>query len=181
MLPDVFQKVAKRLRVLAALRRALRDSDARLQQTQPRRVLVLCYGNIYRSPLVAVLLKDRLGQDVEIRSAGFHHKANRPSPEDHVAMAARYNIDLSKHESTVISHKLVQWADLIIIMDRHNWYALADFARDAIDKTVWLGAMREGESVEITDPYGETPEHAEAIVQQLIGATEALAARLQRK
>lgn len=181
MIRDFFQKLRKRIRVLRAINNAVNDTNIRLQQIPARRVLVLCYGNIYRSPLVGRLLSDKLGSGAEIRSAGFHHKDQRPSPQPHVAMAARYGIDLSQHRSTVISHNLVQWADLIVIMDRHNWYALADFTHDAIPKTIWLGALLEGPSVEITDPYGETPEHAEKIVQQLIGATEALAARLQRQ
>ena len=179
MLTGFWQKVGKRLRVMTALRRAGTDTNSRLNRIQAKHLLVLCYGNIYRSPLVARLLSDSLDGGFEIQSAGFHQKAHRSSPEQHISMAARYNIDLSQHRSTVINPELVQWADLIIIMDRHNWYALAELSSDAVHKTIWLGALLKGSSAEIVDPYGESPEKAEMIVQQLKDATEALIKRLR--
>ncbi|MFI9272786.1 low molecular weight phosphatase family protein [Kitasatospora sp. NPDC052896] len=39
---------------------------------RPRRVLVICKGNICRSPTAAAMLAARLGDRAEVRSAGTH-------------------------------------------------------------------------------------------------------------
>jgi len=179
MIATLFRKVGKRLRVLQALRNAVSDTEKRLASNNIRRILVLCYGNIYRSPLAAQYLRDKLGQEYEVRSAGFYLKHDRPSPEAHVKMCAEHQVDLSNHKSTVINGELVEWADAIIIMDSHNWYALADYGNKALSKVIWLGAVLDQQSVEISDPYGKPEDQAKSIVQQLLLSSEKLVKRLR--
>ncbi|HEY5603051.1 MAG TPA: low molecular weight phosphatase family protein [Gammaproteobacteria bacterium] len=179
MIAKIIRKMTKRLRVLQALRHAVSDTEQRLANKKIHKILVLCYGNIYRSPLVAQYLLDNLETNVEVRSAGFHPKPNRPSPEAHVKMCAEYNIDLTKHRSTVISRELTEWADRIVIMDKHNWYALADYGDEALAKAVWLGALLGRRAGEILDPYGKPENEARAIVQQLLESSKQLVARLK--
>ena len=164
MISQIFRKVNKRLRVLLALRNAVADTDNRLAGKNIRKILVLCYGNIYRSPLAAQYLREKLGQEYDVRSAGFYPKLDRPSPEAHVKMCAEHQIDLSNHRSSIISHELAEWADAIIIMDSHNWYALADYGNKAFLKVIWLGAVLDQQFVEISDLYGRPENQAKSIV-----------------
>jgi protein-tyrosine phosphatase len=150
-----------------------------LKRTSARKILVICYGNIYRSPFVAELLKARLGGSVEVRSAGFHAVAGRPSPERHVRIAHDYGVRLEHHRSSVASAEDLAWADLIVLMDRHNWAALRHMGA-AEDKLVWLGAFAPG-PVEIPDPYNRGDEEARRIVERLRDAAELLASRISNR
>jgi len=120
-----------------------------------RRVLVLCYGNICRSPVVAALLRSGAG-DVEIVSAGFHNQAHRRVPDGWANVVAQTTgLRLDGHRSRVVDDALIEWADLIIVMDAANWRMLARSHPHAIPKAVLLGvaAAGRGARAEIADPY----------------------------
>ncbi|HEX6612867.1 MAG TPA: ATP-grasp domain-containing protein [Rhodanobacteraceae bacterium] len=120
-----------------------------------RRVLVLCYGNICRSPVVAALLQS-CAKDVEIVSAGFHAQARRRMPDDWANVVEQTTgMRLDDHRSRVVDAALIEWADLIIVMDTANWRMLARTHRHAITKAVLLGvaATGRGARAEIADPY----------------------------
>jgi protein-tyrosine-phosphatase len=141
-------------------------------------VLVVCYGNIYRSAFVGELLKARTAA-VEVRSAGFHPIAGRPSPDRHVQQCREFGVGLEQHRSAVIQRSDVAWADLIVLMDRHNWAALRDLGADE-EKLIWLGSLLPG-PVEIPDPYTRSDAEARRIVSRLRDAAEVLAATLVRR
>jgi protein-tyrosine phosphatase len=141
------------------------------------KVLVVCHGNIYRSPLVAVRLGELLGPGRVITSAGFHPKGERLSPAEHIDMSARHGMDLSQHRSRVVSDEDFARADLIVLMDQRNWVSLQRAGADE-SRYVWLGAMGPN-PMEIPDPYGLDAAAAEAIVKRLLLCTEELATRLR--
>lgn len=176
MLLRKFQTMMLRMGANRALSRA-RESTRAAIAAAPRdaKLLVVCHGNIYRSPLVATRLRELLGPARVITQGGFHAKGDRPSPAAHVAMAATLGVDLRSHRSRVLDESDYS-ADLIVLMDRRNWVNLRRSGADE-RKFVWLGALAEGE-VEILDPYGLDAAAAEAIVERLLVATDALAGRL---
>lgn len=96
------------------------------------RVLVLCHGNICRSPFAAALLergmRERGANGVEVLSAGFVGP-DRPAPVNARVVAAEYGLDISSHVSRLVTGHSMQRADLIVVMS-------ADQARDAR----WRGA-----------------------------------------
>jgi protein-tyrosine-phosphatase len=176
MLLRKFQTLMLRLGANRALARARATTAAALASAPPgARVLVVCHGNIYRSPLVAAHLRALLGDSRVITQGGFHSKGDRPSPAPHVAMSATWGVDLRSHRSRVLESGDYA-ADLIVLMDRRNWVNLRRAGADE-RKFVWLGALTDGE-VEIADPYGLDAGQAESIVKRLIASTEALAKRL---
>ena len=142
-----------------------------------RRVLVVCYGNIYRSPFVGESLRRQLGAQIEVRTAGFHSVSGRPSPERHVQMCHRLSVSLDSHRSNVITPGDLEWADTIVFMDRHNWHALVTMGADP-SKLVWLGALFEG-PIEIADPYNMDAPAAERLLAHLQAATGAFAERIR--
>ena len=179
MLLRKFQTLLLRVRANRALARARESTQAALAAA-PRnaKVLVVCHGNIYRSPLVATRLRELMGPSRVIAQGGFHAKGDRPSPAPHVAMSATLGVDLRSHRSRVLESADYS-ADLIVLMDRRNWVNLKRSGADE-RKFVWLGALAQGEGgeVEIPDPYGLDAAAAEAIVKRLLVASEALAGRL---
>lgn len=138
---------------------------------------MVCYGNIYRSAFVASYLRESLPSSVDVRGAGFHKVADRPAPPRHVQMSEKFGVSLVEHRSRTISREDVEWADTIILMDRHNWDGLSGM-RAARQKLVWLGAMTDG-PVEISDPYELDDATAERIVQRMHRSCECFVSALR--
>jgi protein-tyrosine phosphatase len=174
----IFASLGRRWRAARAVSGASAATRARLERGAIRRVLVVCYGNIYRSAFIAEYLRQKLADRVEVRGGGFHSKVGRPSPPDHVRMCAERGVDLEGHRSRCIDASDLAWADTILLMDRHNWLAL-----DAMDaepaKLVWAGVLAGGPA-EIVDPYGRAEGDARHIVDRLERAASELARRIER-
>jgi protein-tyrosine-phosphatase len=84
---------------------------------RPKTVLVLCHGNICRSPVAAALLTRELATlDIKVQSGGFIG-FNRPAPAEAIAAAEHHAVNLSDHRSRPLTAELVRGADLIIVMD----------------------------------------------------------------
>ncbi len=163
-----------------AMRDAPRQTEATLAGAPIRRLLVLCHGNIFRSPFVATYLTALLqarGHDIVVETAGFHPYPGRPSPEFYVAQCQELGVDLSAHRSRVADSEMTGLADAIVIMDARNWSLLMRLDPATESKLIWLGLM-DGGAVEIEDPYGRSPEERAQIVARLKLATERLAGKL---
>ncbi len=81
------------------------------------KVLVLCHGNINRSPAAAAVLARF--KDLGVRSAGFREGGERASKKMREAMSAR-GYDLSAHRSRRVTREDVDWAERILVMDNGN-------------------------------------------------------------
>jgi protein-tyrosine phosphatase len=93
----------------AAVRRRLS------RMCRPRSILVVCHGNVCRSPYLHAVLQ-RAFSDVAVSSAGFIGR-DRPVPTLSLEVSARRGIDLSRFRSRALTLANVQWADLVIVMD----------------------------------------------------------------
>jgi protein-tyrosine-phosphatase len=175
----IVHKIRRRLAASRAVRRAKIDTQARLAAAPVKRVLVICYGNIYRSAFLGRYLSDALHGVAEVRSAGFHPKTGRPAPDRHVVAAARLGVNLQEHRSALVRKDDLEWADTILLMDRHNWAALEEAGADA-RKYVWTGALSEG-PVEVVDPYQLTDESASAITERLLRCGRGLTDVIRRQ
>jgi len=89
------------------------------------KVLMVCLGNICRSPLAEGILKDKaqtagLDWQIESRGTGGWHVGN---PPDHrsVAMAKEKGLDISDQRSQKLTKKDLSEFDLIFAMDKANY------------------------------------------------------------
>ena len=82
---------------------------------RPRRILVVCYGNVCRSPYLQAVLQREL-PETEVMSAGFVG-SGRAVPMASLAISARRGLDLSRFRSRPVTPAAVNGADLIIVMD----------------------------------------------------------------
>lgn len=181
---SIFRRAWLRIATSVASRRARESSLTLARELNFERILAICYGNIYRSPLVAACL--RKGPEgvagCEVRSAGFHEPAGRPSPPEFVALAReRVGVELSAHRSSVATSDDLTWADTILIMDRLNWHRLASMDIECTKKVLWLGAFGSSPSCEIPDPYGQPQQAVEVIVDRLVEATAGLVGQVSAK
>lgn len=178
MVRSVWNALARRWAAWAAKRRASTDTSCRLAARPLRRILVVCYGNIYRSPFLAEYIRQQLPGDRQVRSVGFHPRPGRPSPEAHVAMSERSGVSLASHRSAVIDPADLLWADTVILMDRYNWVRLMQMGVDE-GKLLWAGSLAGGEA-EIADPYGKEQDFAQAVMGRLARAGDSIIQRIGR-
>ena len=163
----IINKFRRYLHFRPILANAEKNTKQLLEKSHYNHVLVICYGNIYRSPFVENYIKIKLqNTSIEVRSAGTYPKTGRSSPEKHIQMSREFGIDLSEHTSEIADEKLLKWADIIVIMDRHNWDELGKYGQDVLNKIVWLGSLS-GDYIEIKDPYAQNEQQARNILSQL--------------
>lgn len=148
-----------RLRALHAtgLTGGLRQPD----MAAARSVLVVCHGNIIRSPMAAELLRKHLARPglqktVSVSSAGLI-----ASPEQHADYRARivageFGVSLDDHRPRQLTAELIEQADVILVMDYVNEAVLRGSYPDAKSKMFFFGACTDGSEpagdIEIPDP-----------------------------
>lgn len=171
------------VRTNAARMRAASISRRRAARHTGRNILVICYGNIYRSPFVGEYLQDRLAEyGYQVKSTGVYQVSGRSSNEDYVRTVSAYGVDLSAHRSTAMTCDLLEWADYVLVMDRHNFHAVIMMLPDAAQKILWLGSFDEAANdVEIVDPYGRPPDLQKVVIEKLIRCADRLGSILADK
>jgi len=88
----------------------------RLSRAQrPRKILVVCHGNVCRSPYLQAVLKRAL-PELAVMSAGFYG-SDRPVPQISVTLSAKRGLDLSRYRSRPLMQSTVSNVDLVIVMD----------------------------------------------------------------
>ena len=85
-------------------------------------IVVLCTGNVCRSPMAAALLARRLaalGVTVPVRSAGMISSGDPPDPEI-ISVMASYGIRIASHRSRIVCAADLASASLVLAMARDN-------------------------------------------------------------
>jgi len=127
------------------------------------RIMVLCVGNICRSPYAAALLERNL-LGVHVCSAGLQALIDHPADPLVQALAAEQGIDLSAHRGKqLLAQDLIE-ASVVLVMSESQ-------QRDVVSRFPFARGrvFRLGEWIkqDIADPYRQSREFHIA-VQQLI-------------
>lgn len=119
-----------------------------------RRLLIVCHGNIMRSPFAAHLLAQELppGCAVEISSAGLEAVTGTPAHPRAVTSAAARGVDLRGHAATRLDAEQVEDADVILAMDAPQIVALRHRYPGARRRIFLLTADAPAAPLEIADP-----------------------------
>ena len=155
-------------RVVSGIRRRLAESAARRVARRDRRnpkrarallegagrVLILCHGNIIRSPYAERVLARALGpgSGVTVRSAGLHAVEGTLSPVAPVLAADTFRVDLRGHSAAVVTPDAIADADVVFVMDVPQLAAMHRRFPDARRKTFLLACLAPDTPLEVRDP-----------------------------
>jgi protein-tyrosine phosphatase len=148
---------------------------------QVERVLVLCTGNICRSPFAAELLRKRAadrGIRLDVRSAGLHTTAGHDAYPLAKTTSSGYGVDLATHRTMPLAAEMVSWADLVLVMEAAQLMQLRRVASAATRKTFLLGHFASSATTDIRDPYAGTPEDFRRCYAVIDDACEGLIAMI---
>ncbi|ACA93391.1 MULTISPECIES: low molecular weight protein-tyrosine-phosphatase [Burkholderia cepacia complex] len=123
-------------------------------------LLVVCEGNLCRSPIAAALLAARLPH-ATVRSAGLAPRTGHPADPLARAVAHERGLDLDAHVAGPVTADLCRHADLILVMDRaqqRDVEARHLFTRGRVfrlgEHAIAPGGTRAG--FDVPDPYRGT-------------------------
>lgn len=153
------------------------------------RVLLVCMGNICRSPTAEGVLRqfikiNNLGDKVEVDSAGTHgyHVGEAPDARTQRAAAVRgYN--LSQLRARKVARQDLDYFDLILAMDRSNLDNLKRMARpDQLAKLdLFMKYAQNFEDDEVPDPYYGLGHGFDLVLDMVEDASQGLVEDLRKR
>lgn len=138
-------------------------------------ILVVCTGNICRSPIGERLLRQHL-PDRLVTSAGIHGLEGMPADGGAREVALRHGVSLDGHVARKVTPSLLQSSDLILVMEPEHLHFIAAMAPENRGKSLLFGQWLE--TKDIPDPYRKSREAFEFVFQQLGKASHEWARRL---
>jgi len=121
-------------------------------------VLLVCTGNICRSPLAEAMLRRELAtravDDISVLSAGTGAWDGAPASEGAYLVGLEHDLDLSGHRARLLTRDLVQQADLVFTMARHHRARVHELGGEGRTHVLGEYAGRPGPEAEVSDPFG---------------------------
>lgn len=112
-------------------------------------ILVLCLGNICRSPMAEGILKKRLPRKT-IVSAGLRGMTGWTADPTSARVMLEHGIDISTHRARNLTREMVEEADLILTMEQQQTQAVESRFPEAKGKVMRLGQYG---NYDIADPF----------------------------
>ncbi|WP_175866934.1 low molecular weight protein-tyrosine-phosphatase [Burkholderia contaminans] len=113
-------------------------------------LLVVCVGNVCRSPMAQALLGARL-PEVDVQSAGIGALDGHPADPHAIDLMRERGLDLAPHRARQVSSRQVVRADLILTMDLEQKRWLERRHPFLCGRVFRLGGAARG--FDIPDPY----------------------------
>lgn len=118
-------------------------------------ILVVCTGNICRSPIGERILKQLL-PTMQVDSAGTTALIDHNADNSAIKIAKKHGISLEGHKGKQFTAKLARNYDLILAMEKIHINQIEKIAPEARGKTMLFGHWLENR--DIPDPYRKSDE-----------------------
>ena len=122
------------------------------------KVLMVCLGNICRSPLAEGVLKSKVDPEkvfVDSAGTGDYHIGHAPDKRS-IAVAKSNQLDISTQRGRQFQVSDFDEFDYIYVMDKSNYDKVLALARNEQDKqkvNLILNEVTPGKDAEVPDPY----------------------------
>lgn len=122
-------------------------------------ILFICHGNICRSPMAEMVMKEMVRQkgleakfEISSMAATTEEIGQDMYPPAKRALTA-HRIPYTKRKAALITMKDYDWADYIIAMDEENMHDLSRLTRGDPDKKISRLLYWAGEKRDVADPW----------------------------
>jgi len=148
------------------------------------KILMVCLGNICRSPLAEGILRAKISDDHLIESCGTanYHLGIEPDIRS-IDVAKKYDIDISNHLGQQFSEKHFDEFDFIYVMDNSNYHNVTKLAKSESQMKkvkLILNEVPNSKIKEVPDPYYGTSKDFENCYQILEEACEIIAKKINK-
>ena len=152
----------------------------------PVKILMVCLGNICRSPLAEGLLASKLPKDkffVDSAGTGNWHVGKQPDSRS-IATAKKNGLDISSQKGKHFTPQHFEEFDYIYVMDGSNYddvlfLAKSDDHKKKVSRI--LDELFPGDNVDVPDPYYGLQNGFDMVYEMLDEATDLLAKKLIAK
>lgn len=148
------------------------------------RILMVCLGNICRSPLAEGILRSKILTDaISVDSAGTSglHEGELPDSRS-IAVAKSNGIDITDQRSRKFKVADFDNFDLIYAMDQSNYHNILNIARNSDDESkvkMILNESNPGENLNVPDPYYGGDKGFDNVFRMLDEACDNIASKIQ--
>jgi protein-tyrosine phosphatase len=144
-----------------------------------KKILIVCIGNICRSPTAENLLRGALApSNIEVSSAGLAALVGSPIEPTARIVLEEHGLLPVEHKAIQLTPQAVSESDLVLVMEQRHINGVLNIAPEARGKVLLLGKWQDDR--EISDPYRQGKPafvHAYALIEE---AVHAWAQRLAR-
>ncbi|MFD0989007.1 low molecular weight protein-tyrosine-phosphatase [Mariniflexile jejuense] len=147
------------------------------------KILMVCLGNICRSPLAEGILKSKLPNDsffIDSAGTGNYHIGKNPDTRS-IAIAKKHGLDISNLKGRQFEVSDFDTFDIIYVMDESNYRNVISLARNENDKlkvNFILNEITPGLDENVPDPYYGGHEGFENVYKMLDEACSVIAKKL---
>ncbi|WP_193039061.1 low molecular weight protein-tyrosine-phosphatase [Pseudoalteromonas nigrifaciens] len=135
-------------------------------------VLVVCAGNICRSPTAEYVLKAKLeGKNITVSSAGLTALEGKGADATAKKIAQAHGINMDPHQGRQLTSQLIAQNSVILVMEQRHLNDLHSQYPEARGKTFLLGKWID--NTEIPDPYRQSQEAFEHVYTLIDSACSA--------
>ena len=147
----------------------------------PRSILVVCKGNICRSPLAEAYLKhlvEKHGLPTTVQSAGLETSFGKPAHHFAQTVGADGGLMMDKHATQPLHKEQVQQADMILVMEWRQRRRVIKLYPEAKSKVFLLRQFYDQSVREVADPYSGTLEDFQTCFSMIKHACDVLVAKV---
>mgnify|MGYP003581899942 FL=1 len=148
------------------------------------KILMVCLGNICRSPLSEGIMRSKLSEDFTVDSAGTGgwHAGELPDKRS-IATAKNRGLDITNQRARQFKRSDFDTFDHIFVMDNSNYKDVLALAPNEEAKSkvkLILNEIFPNENVDVPDPYYGGQDGFENVFDMLDQACEEIARKLKQ-